>query len=762
MSRGRKPITTIYPSTWEQIFQKAQGYYFQYIISKLATNQNEFLSEDNANNILIQIKKKKEKLIKEKKIKQGKLQEAELQSELIFDIPKNWVWCKLDELCSNITDGTHQTPSYKESGRPFISAQHVKPFCFSPDKYKYVSEEAYHECIKSGKPERGDILVTRVGAIGEAAVIDIDMEFAYYVSVGLIKPFKEYIFPKFLAYIFNSPYGNLYSKGNVSSKGSSAGNFNLGRIRSFFVPLPPMSEQKMILDFLEDLGKNSIEDSKIYFDKVIENEIISIHKAQLLNNQTSNEIKYQLDLIKQLRQAFMREGMQGKLVKSTNTKETGQQLLTKIKAEKAKLIVEKKLKKEKELSPITDDEIPFVIPEHWTWCRLGEVCTKVTDGFHHTPKKLKEGYIYISPKHLKKNSINWSSCDYISEIDHNYLVKKTSPKRGEILIANRGTVGVPALIDTDEEFSFQNLALIGFNQLLLNNKFIFFYLIKSIDEIVEKFVNGGLQPMLSNIVLRTIPIPLPPLHEQEQIVAKLEDLMSFCDGLEESIKKSQGYNEMLLQQVLREALEPKEKTKVINIESRKIENPLKTILAGHIINLNNTTDFGRVKFQKLLFLTEYICKIDFDSHYIQKVAGPYDDVLIKGIEVDFNRMRFFNVVQDKTDYKRVRYIALAGAKELESLFLENFPDESVRINNTLLKFRPLSWGECELIATLYAVWNNRIIQNEPITDELLYSDFMAWDKQKSKYQSVFYKWLFWMKDERIIPDGWGKYIDKPQ
>lgn len=208
-------------------------------------------------------------------------------------------------------------------------------------------------------------------------------------------------------------------------------------------------------------------------------------------------------------------------------------------------------------------------------------------------------------------------------------------------------------------------------------------------------------------------------------------------------------------------MQPKESIKIINLESRKIGNPLKTILAGHVINLNNTTDFGRVKFQKLLFLTEYICKIDFDSHYIQKVAGPYDDILIKCIEADFNRMRFFNVVQDNSDNKRVRYHALAGANELENLFLENFPDESVKINNTLLKFRPLSWGECELIATLYAVWNNRIIKNELITDELLYSDFMAWDVQKKKYHSVFHKWLFWMKDEKIIPDGWGKYIDRP-
>ena len=92
----------------------------------------------------------------------------------------------------------------------------------------------------------------------------------------------------------------------------------------------------------------------------------------------NSELTHQLDLIKQLRQAFLREAMQGKLLTPVTSsgaekQETGHDLLTKIKAEKAKLIAEKKLKKEKELPPITEDEIPFEIPEHWDWCRSGEI-----------------------------------------------------------------------------------------------------------------------------------------------------------------------------------------------------------------------------------------------------------------------------------------------------------------------------------------------------------------------------------------------------
>ena len=207
-----------------------------------------------ATELLAKIKAEKVQLIKEKKIRKGKLQEAEKLEELLFDIPTNWVWCKLDDICKNITDGTHQTPTYTKEGRMFLSAQNVKPFRFMPEKHKFVSEEAYQSYIKNRKPEKGDLLIGRVGAgIGETAVIDQNLDFCIYVSLGLVQPFKEYLSSDFLAYLFNSPYGYDYAKGNISSKGGSAGNFNLGRIRSFLVPLPPLSEQKRIVAKLDEL-----------------------------------------------------------------------------------------------------------------------------------------------------------------------------------------------------------------------------------------------------------------------------------------------------------------------------------------------------------------------------------------------------------------------------------------------------------------------------------------------------------------------------
>jgi type I restriction enzyme S subunit len=171
-----------------------------------------------------------------------------------FEIPASWVWCTLEDLATLITDGTHQTPSYTEQGRPFLSAQNIKPLRFMPEVHRYVSEEAYQEYTKIKKPELGDLLIARVGAgIGECAVIDKQIDFAFYVSLGLVKLVPGLLSPDYLAYMINGPFGVAYSKNNIASKGGSAGNFNLTKIRTFPIPLPPLAEQQRIVAKLGQL-----------------------------------------------------------------------------------------------------------------------------------------------------------------------------------------------------------------------------------------------------------------------------------------------------------------------------------------------------------------------------------------------------------------------------------------------------------------------------------------------------------------------------
>ena len=185
-----------------------------------------------------------------KKCKNEKLQEPIFEEEL--DIPSNWKYPSLFEITRQITDGTHMTPSYVKNGEIFLSAQNVKPFRFIPENHKYVSKTDFDVYRNNRMPEINDILMARVGAgIGEAAVIDTNLQFAFYVSLCLIKIFPKILDSNYLTIVLNSSYGVRYAKNNISSSGASAGNYNLGHIRALKVPLPPLAEQAEIVRVVE-------------------------------------------------------------------------------------------------------------------------------------------------------------------------------------------------------------------------------------------------------------------------------------------------------------------------------------------------------------------------------------------------------------------------------------------------------------------------------------------------------------------------------
>lgn len=161
---------------------------------------------------------------------------------------------QLEEVCSVITDGTHQTPRYTEDGAIFLSAKNIKPFRFMPEEHRKVSLEDFRGYTSRNKPQRGDVLLTRVGAgIGEAAVVDQDIEFAIYVSLALIRTDRSRLSPEFLVHWLNSPVGRASSYRETLGRGTSQGNLNLKLLRGVVLPVPPLPEQRRIAFELDTL-----------------------------------------------------------------------------------------------------------------------------------------------------------------------------------------------------------------------------------------------------------------------------------------------------------------------------------------------------------------------------------------------------------------------------------------------------------------------------------------------------------------------------
>ncbi len=214
-------------------------------------------SEGTGEELYKHIQAEKAKLIKEGKIKKEKPFAEISEDEIPFEIPDSWKWVRFASICSVLTCGYASTPTYvsAEEGMPFISAKNVKPYRFMPQEHQYISKELYRNLTQNAKPERGDILLTRVGAgIGEAAIIDTDMDFAIYVSLTLIKLVSIAILDnQYILFWLNSPIGVSSAKKNIYGKNASQGNLNVKNVRDFLVPLPPFAEQKRIVAKLEEI-----------------------------------------------------------------------------------------------------------------------------------------------------------------------------------------------------------------------------------------------------------------------------------------------------------------------------------------------------------------------------------------------------------------------------------------------------------------------------------------------------------------------------
>ena len=282
-----------------------------------------------------------------------------------------------------------------------------------------------------------------------------------------------------------------------------------------------------------------------------------LHNRNSKIDAISTELTNQLSLLKKLRLQLLQDAVQGKLVEQNKKDEQASELLKKIKAEKEKLIAEKKIKKEKELLPIKSEEIPFEIPENWVWCRLGEI-GKITGG--GTPSMGNDEYWngdipWVSPKDM------WT--EFVSDTEMKVTpkgIKESSTNLipvGSLLIVGRSGIlkrKLPVAINSVECTVNQDMKVI-IPHIIKMNRFLQFMFWGLESTILKEYVKFGMTVhSLKYDEFSQMPIPLPPMKEQERIVQKVEELMQYCNELETSIKQSEAQNVKLLQQVLREAL----------------------------------------------------------------------------------------------------------------------------------------------------------------------------------------------------------------
>ena len=297
-----------------------------------------------------------------------------------------------------------------------------------------------------------------------------------------------------------------------------------------------------------------------------------------------------------------------------------------------------------------------------------------------------------------------------------------------------------------------------------------YHLLKYYQSEIFAMQTGGAQPHVHPSDLNELQILYAKdIDEQQAIATILSDMDKEIANLEVQRDKYRLLKSGMMQKLLTGQIRlVKQQAKIIplGVEVPAVrEIPIDAhIIAGHIVNRSHQSrGWGRTKLQKSLHLIGYCMQLNLGNEYIRNTAGPDDQQLMNHIDQKFRQYRHVNKVCEKLPDGRTHYsyTPTPMIQDVEMAY-EKYPKElREQIDALIDKLNTMDLAGAEAVSTLYAVWNNRIIKQEQITDNLLIADFYAWSKHKADFEEArVRKALNYMRDNNIIPVGWGKYIDK--
>ena len=493
-------------------------------------------NDEPASVLLEKIRQEKERLIKEKKIKRDKnasiiyrgednsyyekiLATGEvncIDEEVPFEIPATWNWARLSNITSILGDGIHGTPEYDATGTVyFINGNNLSngSIEIKADTKKVSEQEAEkHKRLLNSTT----VLVSINGTLGNVAFYNgenviLGKSACYFNLMGNID--KQYI-----KHILETEYFTEYAK-NVAT-GSTIKNVPLAGMRNFLIPVPPITEQHRIIQGMVRLAHSIVR----YNDAQT--------KLDLLNNILNEKLK----------KSVLQEAIQGKLVPQIASEGTAHELLEQIKIEKQELVKEGKLKKsalndsvifrgddnkywEKKENNVVciDDEIPFVIPNSWNWCRLKDIGRTETGT---TPSKSHPEYFgnyipFLSPANILGSKII-SETQGLSNIGIEF--GRVVPKNSILQVCIGGSIGKCAIVNKPATFNQQINSITPY---LCNVEFVHIVLQSEYFRlaIMDK-ATGTATPIINRGNWETLLFPLPPLKEQLRIIEKYKGVTS--------------------------------------------------------------------------------------------------------------------------------------------------------------------------------------------------------------------------------------------
>ena len=434
-----------------------------------------------------------------------------IDEEVPFEVPKGWEWCRMGSIGDWGAGATPAkgNPDYYGGSILWLRTGELNNGIVYDSEIK-VTKKALQEC--SLRMNRiGDVLIAMYGAtIGKVAIVG--KELTTNQACCACTPFGIYNY--FLFFFLMGSQIDFIKKG----EGGAQPNISREKLVSHLMPIPPLTEQYRIVEKIQ------------YLLPLVE----KYSDGQILQDKLNSEIK------DKLRKSILQEAIQGKLVPQIAEEGTARELLEQIKTEKQKLVKEGKLKKSalndsaifrgddnkyytinKKERISVDDEIPFDIPNTWEWCRLGILFSHSTGKALNASNLKGQLMTYITTSNLYWDRFELDNLKQMRFTDEE--IEKCTATFGDLLVCEGGDIGRAAIWNYQYDIRIQNHIhkLRAYKQLCTKFFFWLFYFYKATGRIGGKGI--GIQG-LSSKALDNILIPLPPLKEQQRIVAQIEKL----------------------------------------------------------------------------------------------------------------------------------------------------------------------------------------------------------------------------------------------
>ena len=505
-------------------------------------------NDEPASVLLEKIRQEKERLIKEKKIKRDKnasiiyrgednsyyekiLATGEVKcidEEVPFEIPVSWSWARLTHVTFLIEDCPHSTAKDEGKGYPLVRTPNIGFGFLLLNGVHRVSEKVYNQRNVRAVPQKNDLIFAREAPAGNIAVIQ-DEKVCLGQRTVLLRPITHCILPQYLAYYILAPSSqqSLVEK----SSGTTVAHVNLSDFRPYLIAVPPIDEQKRIVNKLKELLP-LLDKYNCYADKL-----------SRLNNEINTLLK----------KSILQEAIQGRLVPQIAEEGTAKELLEQIKAEKLKLVKESKLKKSalnesvifrgddnkyweksEDGAVCIDEEIPFEIPSNWAWVRLNDICSFIHRGKSPKYSPIKkypvvaqkcnqwDGFSIEKVKFIEPQSISLYNEEYFLQ-DRDLMWNSTG-------LGTLGRMAIYYMILNPYELAVadSHVTVIRPYKTHIVSEYLYYYFASNtVQSVIEDKSDGSTkQKELATKTVKAYLVPIPPFAEQQRIVQKIKSVTS--------------------------------------------------------------------------------------------------------------------------------------------------------------------------------------------------------------------------------------------